>query len=155
MGKETAPKQTRREFLTKFGVFGAFLIGITAFARNLYLFFSPNKKGKKYHKYLVGKVDDIPVGKAKEIMIQKKPVFVIHLEDGFKVFSGICTHLGCIVKWEENKNRFYCPCHKGIFDKTGKVIGGPPPKPLDEFTVEMDGNLVFVQVENKDRSPWT
>jgi Rieske Fe-S protein len=88
-------------------------------------------------------------------MIQKKPVFVVHLEDEFKVFSGICTHLGCIVKWEENKNRFYCPCHKGIFDKTGKVTGGPPPRPLDEFTVEMDDNLVFVKVEDKDRSPWS
>ena len=155
MEKEIAPKQSRREFLTKFGVFCALLIGITAFARNLYLFFIPNKNKKNYHKYLVGKVDEIPVGKAKEIMIQKKPVFVVHLEDGFKVFSGICTHLGCIVKWEENKNRFYCPCHKGIFDKTGKVTGGPPPKPLDEFTVEMDDNLIFVQVEDKDRSPWS
>jgi len=155
MEKETAPKQSRREFLTKFGVFGALTIAVFAFARNFYLFFTPSKKGKTYHKYLVCKVDEIPIGKAKEIMIQKKPVFVIHLEDGFKVFSGICTHLGCIVKWEENKNRFYCPCHKGIFDKTGKVTGGPPPRPLDEFTVEMDDNLVFVKVEDKDRSPWS
>jgi len=154
MEKETTPKQSRREFITKFGVFGALTIGFASFARNLYLFFTPRKKNKTYHKYLVGKVDEIPIGKAKEIMIQKKPVFVVHLENEFKVFSGICTHLGCIVKWEENKNRFYCPCHKGIFDKTGKVIGGPPPAPLDEFTVELDNNLVFVQVEDKERSPW-
>ncbi len=155
MEKETAPKQSRREFLTKFGVFGALTIAVFAFARNLYLFFTPSKKEKTYHKYLVGKVDEIPIGKAKEITIQKKPVFVVHNEDGFKVFSGICTHLGCIIKWEENNNRFYCPCHKGIFDKTGKVTGGPPPRPLDEFTVEMDNNLVFVKVEDKDRSPWS
>ncbi len=155
MEKETAPKTSRREFLTQFGVFGALTIAVLAFARNLYLFFTPSKKTKTYHKYLVGKVDEIPVGKAREIMIQKKPVFVVHLEDGFKVFSGICTHLGCIIKWEENKNRFYCPCHKGFFDKTGIVTGGPPPRPLDEFDVEMDDNLVFVKVEDKDRSPWS
>lgn len=155
MEKETILKVSRREFITKLGVFGALTIAILAFARNLYLFFIPSKKKKTYHKYLVGKVDKIPVGKAKEILIQKKPVFVVHLEDGFKVFSGICTHLGCIVKWEENNNRFYCPCHKGVFAKTGEVLEGPPPAPLDEFTVEMDGNLVFVQVEDKDRGPWS
>ena len=155
MGKETTQNQSRREFLTKFGIFGTLTIGVVALTRNFYLFFTPSKKEKTYHKYLVGKVNEIPVGKAKEILIQKKPVFVVHLEDGFKVFSGICTHLGCIVKWEDNKNRFYCPCHKGIFDKTGKVTGGPPPAPLDEFTVEIDRNLIFVQVKDKVRSPWS
>ena len=155
MEKDKGPKQSRREFLIKFGVFGALLVGVTAFTRNLYLFFTPSKKKKTFHKYLVGKVDEIPIGKAKEIMIQKKPVFVVHLEDGFKVFSGICTHLGCIVKWEENKDRFYCPCHKGVFAKTGVVLEGPPPAPLDQFTVEMDDNLVFVQVEDKEKGPWS
>ena len=155
MGKDKIPKQSRREFLTKFGVFGALTVGVAAFTRNLYLFFTPRKKKKTFHKYLVGKADEIPVGKAKEIMIQKKPVFVVHLENGFKVFSGICTHLGCIIKWEENNNRFYCPCHKGVYAKTGEVLEGPPPKPLDEFTVEIDDNLLFVQVEDKDRGPWS
>ena len=84
-----------------------------------------------------------------------KPVFVVRLEEGYKVFSGVCTHLGCIVRWEENKSRFYCPCHQGIFNKQGEVTGGPPPRPLDEYQVELDNNLVFIKVEDKLEGPWT
>ena len=155
MEKEKHQKQTRRDFLFKFGIIGVLVIGIGAFVRNLYLFIFPGKNEVKYHKYLVGRVSKIPFGEAKEITIQKKPVFVVHLEDGFKVFSGICTHLGCIIKWEENNNRFFCPCHKGIFDKTGKVVDGPPPEPLHEYKVEQEEDLVFVYVKDKVKGPWS
>ncbi|MCK4578317.1 MAG: Rieske (2Fe-2S) protein, partial [Candidatus Marinimicrobia bacterium] len=145
MDMETVPQQSRREFLIKFGVLGALILAIIGFARNLTIFFMPRRSEAAYHKYLVGKVSEIPVGKAREIMIHEKPVFVIHLEGGFKVLSGVCTHLGCMVRWEESKNRFYYPCHKGVFDRSGQVVSGPPPTPLDEYQVELDGNLVFIQ----------
>ena len=156
MEKKTTPKEgSRRDFLTKFGAFGALGIAVVAFARNLFLFNKPPKPNVSYHKYLVGKVNEIPIGQAKEIQIQKKPVFVVHLEEGFKVLSGVCTHLGCIVKWEENKSRFYCPCHKGYFDKEGNVTAGPPPAPLETYDVEVEGNLVFVQVKDKEKGYWS
>ena len=148
-------KQSRREFLTKLGIVGAVIIAIGMFIKNILAYIFPVKKEKTYHKYLVAKVGEIPKGKAKEIVISKKPVFVVNLGDGYKVFSGVCTHLGCIVRWEEQKGRFYCPCHQGIFSKTGKVTGGPPPRPLDEYEVEIDKNLVFIKVEDKMEGPWT
>lgn len=147
-------KQSRRKFLFSLGVIGAIVIAIGTFFRDLILYLFPRVKEKKYHKYLVGKQGEIPVGKAKEIKIGHTPVYVVHLKKEYKVFSGICTHLGCIIRWEEEKGRFFCPCHKGIFDKTGKVIGGPPPRPLDQFRVEEEGNLVFMYVEDKTRGPW-
>ncbi len=155
MVNKTASEESRRDFLTKLGTFGALGVAVAVFARNLFLFNKPPKPKVSYHKYLVGKVNEIPKGKAKEILIQKKPVFVVHLEDGFKVLSGVCTHLGCIVRWEENKNRFYCPCHKGFFDQSGNVIGGPPPTPLEKYDVTVDGNLVFVQVKDKEKGHWS
>ncbi|MBD3223556.1 MAG: Rieske 2Fe-2S domain-containing protein, partial [Caldithrix sp.] len=112
-------------------------------------FLLPKKKTKTYHKYLVAKEGEIPKGAAKEISLSGKPVFIVNLDSGYKVFSGVCTHLGCIVRWEEQNQRFYCPCHQGIFSKIGEVTGGPPPRPLDEFTVEMDKQLVFIKVEDK------
>ncbi len=154
MSKEEA-KQSRRSFLKNFGILGALTLAILGFLRNVVLYLFPPLEKKKYHKYLVSKESEIPIGKAKKIAIGRKPVYVVHLDSGYKVFSGICTHLGCIVRWEEEKGRFYCPCHKGVFDKDGTVVSGPPPRPLDEFKVEVDKKLVFIYVEEKIRGPWT
>jgi menaquinol-cytochrome c reductase iron-sulfur subunit len=68
-------------------------------------------------------------------------------EDGqnFVVLSNVCTHLGCRVRWIADKNGFYCPCHNGAFSKDGKVIGGPPPKPLDRFESKVEKDVLFVK----------
>lgn len=144
----------RREFLSKFAIFGSMFLAIGLFVNNIFAFLLPGRKEKTYHKYLVARQGEIPLGKAKEITIGKKPVFVVHLESGYKVFSGICTHLGCIVRWEEQKNRFFCPCHQGIFNKSGAVIEGPPPRPLDEYKIKLDKKLVFIMIEDKKEGPW-
>lgn len=46
--------------------------------------------------------------------------------DSFLALSSVCPHLGCRVHWEQQNNRFFCPCHNGVFDPNGKAIGGPP-----------------------------
>lgn len=46
--------------------------------------------------------------------------------DDFIALSSTCPHLGCQVRWEGQNNRFYCPCHNGVFDPSGKAIAGPP-----------------------------
>ena len=147
--------QKRRSFLKNFGIIGALLIAVGLFFRDLWLYLYPPKRKKKFHKYLVAKLNSVPIGKAKEITLGNDPVFVVHLDQGYKVFSGICTHLGCHVRWEEEKQRFFCPCHKGVYDKTGKVISGPPPRPLDQYKVKEDKNLVYIYVENKTKGPWS
>jgi cytochrome b6-f complex iron-sulfur subunit len=147
-------KQSRREFLTGAAIFSSVIIAIGAFVTNVLAYLFPKKREKTYHKYLVAKTDELPIGSAKEITLSKKPVFVVHLESGFRVFSGVCTHLGCIVRWEQQKGRFYCPCHQGFFSKDGKVTGGPPPRPLDEYPVEVENKLVFIKVEDKMEGPW-
>ncbi len=44
----------------------------------------------------------------------------------FIALSSTCPHLGCQVRWEAQNNRFFCPCHNGVFDPSGKAIAGPP-----------------------------
>ncbi len=144
----------RRDFIFKAGVFSALGLGILTFFRNLFLYIFPPRRPKSYHRYLVAKQEELAVGKAKKIYLGRTPVYIVRLKDEFKVFSGVCTHLGCIIKWEQDKHRFFCPCHQGVFDETGKVVSGPPPKPLDEFKVEVERNLVYVYVQDKVRSPW-
>lgn len=60
--------------------------------------------------------------------------------------SNICTHLGCPVSWNAGQDQYLCPCHGGVYDKTGKNIAGPPPKPLPRFSTRVEGDDLLIQV---------
>ncbi len=47
-----------------------------------------------------------------------------------RALSATCTHLGCRVRWDAGGKKFKCPCHGGTYSADGKVLGGPPPRPL-------------------------
>ena len=61
-----------------------------------------------------------------------------------RVFSDICTHLGCRVTWRPDQKHYISPCHDGHFDLLGNVISGPPPRPLDEFVTKVENGNLFV-----------
>lgn len=88
--------------------------------------------------------DEVPSGKAKFFTYKGNPAVVIHTKTGFTALSAVCTHLGCIVKWLEDKNEFQCPCHAGRFDAAGKVISGPPPNPLPQIAVAESGAKIVI-----------
>jgi Rieske Fe-S protein len=59
-------------------------------------------------------------------------------------FSQKCTHLGCVVYFETDAQRWHCPCHEGNFEaRTGAVISGPPTRPLGRIDLEIraDGTI--------------
>jgi cytochrome b6-f complex iron-sulfur subunit len=60
-------------------------------------------------------------------------------------FSAVCTHEGCTVTYLPGQSIIWCPCHDGRYDLNGRVISGPPPKPLPEFSVKRqpDGAIVI------------
>lgn len=65
-----------------------------------------------------------------------EPVILIRLaEDDFRAFSATCTHLDCIVEYQQGKRRIWCNCHNGEYDLTGRNVAGPPPRPLERFEV--------------------
>lgn len=75
----------------------------------------------------------------------------LYTEDGekFKAYNGHCTHLGCGYMLAKDGKSFVCPCHRGQFDiKTGAVLGGPPPRPLDELETEVRDGAVFVKYQD-------
>lgn len=65
-------------------------------------------------------------------------------DGGFLALSRRCTHLGCTVPWEDEKQMFACPCHASTFDITGAVISSPAPRALDLFAVEIENDVVRV-----------
>jgi Rieske Fe-S protein len=64
---------------------------------------------------------------------QAKTLAYIQRKGSDKVLaiSAGCTHLGCIVTWDEGQQIFKCPCHDGRFDAEGNVLSGPPPAPAE------------------------
>ena len=83
-------------------------------------------------------------GQSTTIQVGGKAVIVLCDRGGFRAFSAICTHLGCLVKWDSMRGEFLCPCHAAVFDKNGKVVSGPPPSPLPTVVVKEIGGKVYV-----------
>jgi len=75
-------------------------------------------------------------------------VWVIkHSPSEVTVFSPICPHLGCHYAWYPETKEFACPCHGSIYSSTGKVLGGPAPRPLDTLPWKLEKEVLFVQWE--------
>jgi len=69
--------------------------------------------------------------------------------DDFIALSSTCPHLGCQVHWEPQNDRFFCPCHNGIFDPSGVATGGPPGdagQSLPRYPLRIEDGLLFIQV---------
>ncbi len=69
--------------------------------------------------------------------------------DKFVAYSQKCTHLSCAVYYSRENNRIECPCHEGYFSvDDGRVLQGPPPRPLPRIEIEQRGNeLVAISVQ--------
>jgi nitrite reductase/ring-hydroxylating ferredoxin subunit len=69
--------------------------------------------------------------------------------EDFIALSSTCPHLGCQVRWEGQNDRFFCPCHNGVFDPSGKGIGGPPGdagQSLPRYALRVENGLLHIAV---------
>ena len=89
-------------------------------------------------------LDELPVGERVRVMIGDTPVELLRSEEGIRARSLWCTHIGCEVIWQEEKEEYFCPCHDGRYDSRGGVVQGPPPAPLKSVPVEIRDSVVIV-----------
>ncbi len=120
---------------------GAFA-GITAMG---FRFITPNKRDTTRRIFTMH-LNELPINSSRKItdLYGKDLVLVRTGENEVKAMSTVCTHLGCTVYWEKDKEEFYCPCHAGRFDKDGNVIAGPPPTPLETYHTEIQDDNIFI-----------
>jgi len=67
----------------------------------------------------------------------------------FIALSSTCPHLGCQVHWEPQNTRFFCPCHNGVFETSGKATAGPPAdagQSLPRYELAVEGGLLYIRV---------
>jgi quinol---cytochrome c reductase iron-sulfur subunit, bacillus type len=77
--------------------------------------------------------------------VERYVVFLVKSGERVTALSSTCTHLGCRVGWDSEAKQLKCPCHGGVYDRTGAVIAGPPPAPLATVITRVDGDQVFIQ----------
>jgi cytochrome b6-f complex iron-sulfur subunit len=133
----------RREFLQKALAFLG-LTTVASFLYPLFKYFSP-PAGQTGAKQLILNRKEIPVGDAKDIIFNNSPCIVINRPDkGYVALSRVCSHLGCLVDYQKDKKRLLCPCHAGTYDLSGSVTSGPPPKPLQQFPLKVEGESIII-----------
>jgi menaquinol-cytochrome c reductase iron-sulfur subunit len=79
-------------------------------------------------------------------VVERRLVYLVRSGDTVRALDSTCTHLGCRTRFNPESNRIECPCHGGMYDATGRVIGGPPPSPLQPLPARIEDGRVFVEV---------
>ncbi len=159
MSSQNDPKNedSRRGFLaggSRVAMLAGLLGGYGAFGAIAARFLYPAKPQDKSWMYVVN-ADEIRQG---ESLIYRGPsgetINVARQRDegsadDFIALSSTCPHLGCQVHWEAQNDRFYCPCHNGVFDPSGKGVSGPPGdagQSLPSYPLKLDGKLLFIEL---------
>ncbi len=158
-------KNSRRSFLTRSAkVLLGFTIatGIWPYIRSLIanVLYEPPKRFK------VGAAENFSQGVT---FIESRQVFIFREGNAFHSISGVCTHLGCTIKYSllsrekdltvrgmsyRSKGEFHCPCHGSKFYDEGTNFAGPAPRPLQWYQMELspeDGQLTIDFSRQVDR----
>ena len=133
----------RRKFLG-ICLAGATAVATVAVAYPVFRYLAP-RSGQLGAQKLVFAATDLPEGEAKFFEYAGSSAVLVTTKTGDVVaLSAVCTHLGCIVQWEKDKQNFVCPCHAGQFAADGTVVSGPPPRPLAKIPVAVAEGKITV-----------
>jgi Rieske Fe-S protein len=74
-----------------------------------------------------------------------RPGLLVRTQEGeLQAFNAVCTHLDCTVQYKADTSQIWCACHNGLYDLSGNVVSGPPPRPLERLVVNQRGEDVVV-----------
>jgi len=142
---------SRRWFLT--GLIGGALAFLTAYIANPVMRFLFHKKKQplpRAVKIAVADINKMPVNSAAYFRYGHMPAVLLKTAQGeLRIFSAKCTHLDCNIQYQPKSHKFYCACHDGYFNDMGVNIQGPPPRPLPEFDMKVDGEQLVVTFDEK------
>jgi len=91
------------------------------------------------------KPNDVKANSGQIFRFGSQPAILVKDTNGeLKAFSAVCTHLACIVQYRSDINQIWCACHNGHFDLNGRNVEGPPPKPLEQYVVNVRADQIVV-----------
>ena len=139
------PESDRRDFL-KYVLGGGLLAWLAAVLYPVMAYLKPPKQGEvEVTSVKAGKVSAIEKDSGVIVRFGNKPVILVRNAAGeFRAFSATCTHLDCTVQYRKDMGLIWCACHNGRYDLNGRNVAGPPPRPLDEYRVVVQGDEISI-----------
>ncbi len=144
-GTKAAKQPSKRDFLTtSLATLSTALVGFILFPLARYLK-QPPSGGGNIKRTIAAKLDDVPNDSGVIFRFGNNPGIVFRTPAGeLKSFTAVCTHLGCTVQYVPVESYIFCACHNGKYDLNGQVISGPPPRPLEQYQVDVQGDDIVV-----------
>src|SRR5512139_34474 len=137
---ETTAQTSKRDFL-KLLLGGGFLAWIAAVAYPILAYLKPPVQAEAVVTSVkVGPLADIEKDSGTIVRFGNRPVLLLRTAGGdLRAFAATCTHLDCTVQYRKDMQMIWCACHNGKYDLAGRNIAGPPPRPLEEYRVVVQG----------------
>jgi Rieske Fe-S protein len=144
-GPNDRPAEGRRRFLN--WVLGGGAVGLagSVFYPILQFVLPPRLSEAVLASVVAGKVGELAPNTGKIFKFGSKPGLLVRLPSGeYKAFSAVCSHLQCTVQYRGDLSQVWCACHNGHFNLNGEVLSGPPPAPLEAYSVAVRGDEIVV-----------
>ncbi len=94
---------------------------------------------------IAGKATDLKPNTALIFKFGTRPGILVRTAEGeLRAFSASCTHLNCTVQYRDDLRHLWCACHGGQFDLNGINVAGPPPRPVEQYAVNLSGGDIVV-----------
>ena len=154
---ENDTSEPRRNFLTSTLMAGGLAAGYGMFAAHAGRFLFPIGNRALAWQF-VATLDQLKLGESLPFVAPSGAKIVVARQnegdsaDDFIALSSVCPHLGCAVHWEAQNERFFCPCHNGAFDASGKATEGPPAaanQELKRFPLMVEDGLLFIELPSE------
>ncbi len=146
MAEAVGPDRTRRGFVNWFlgTAAGAFILSVL-YPISRYLIPPEVGESTATTVKLSIKPAEVKANSGTIFKFGSRPGILIRTPAGeLRAFSAVCTHLNCTVQYRPDLTQIWCACHNGHYDLNGKNVSGPPPRPLDPFTVNVRGDQIVV-----------
>ncbi len=142
---EAQVQKGKRDFL-KYILGGSVIAWVASVFYPLLAYLKPPKQAEvEVTSVKVGKLSSIEKDSGTLVRFGNKPVILVRAATGeLRAFDATCTHLDCTVQYRKDMGLIWCACHNGHYDFNGRNVGGPPPRPLDEYRVIVQGEDVLV-----------
>ena len=136
---------TKRDFL-KYVLGGGLLAWAVSVIYPLVEYLNPPKQAEvEVTSVKAGKLSTMEKDSGTIVRFGNRPVILLRTASGdLRALSATCTHLDCTVQYRKDLGVIWCACHNGKYDLNGRNIAGPPPRPLEEFRVVVQGDDILI-----------
>ena len=143
--EQTDSTENRRDFL-KYFLGGGIIVWLGTIFYPIMAYLKPPKQAEvEVTSVKAGKASAVEKDSGMIVRFGNKPVILLRNPAGeFRAFSATCTHLDCTVQYRKDMGLIWCACHNGRYDLNGRNVAGPPPRPLDEYRVVLQGDDIFI-----------